>query len=263
MLYAAQDRITLRAMKWIVLSVGFLWVCNGAGKKSERHPLPDPQEFSLVDVIRSMKRSIAPVVCATSGTPDWTLNSVEGTAFFVSTDGIFVTPNHVIDGIVSAQRQTPCPVAAIFIPANGWSTNAPTLRVNFYGFKTGSCNINRELDVAVCKPLKPVTDITPAVLETTPPPDGTPVAFTGFPLSNVMPITSTGTVAGYKDLRETGPETIIVDKNTWPGASGSPIYLRNGRVVGMLTLRGTGDGAGLTYGRTGKVLSDLLAGTAK
>src|ERR1700730_13432687 len=205
-----------------------------------------------------MKRSVAPVVCAQAGTPDWTLQSVEGTAFFVFADGTFLTPNHVIEGINNPVRQNPCPSPALYIPVNGWQTTAQTFRVDFYAFVPSLCKIDRSLDTAVCKPIKPITGIVPVILEHLLPPDGTPVAFTGFPLRNVTPITSIGAIAGYTDERGTGPLSIIVDKNNWPVASGSPIYLQNGKVVGMLALRGAGEGAGLTYGRTSKALSDVL-----
>ena len=44
-----------------------------------------------------------------------------------------------------------------------------------------------------------------------------------------------GFTAAYRDIRDDrGPRELVVDKTTWPGASGSPIYLENGMVIGIL-----------------------------
>lgn len=53
---------------------------------------------------------------------------------------------------------------------------------------------------------------------------------------------------------------MLVDKNNWPGASGSPIYLEDGRVIGVLVQRGIGinDAAGLTLGRVSKLIVPFL-----
>jgi len=90
------------------------------------------------------------------------------------------------------------------------------------------------------------------------PQDGTTIFFTGFPLQATDPITSIGTVAGFP--AGDAFSTIIVDKNAWPGASGSPIYLSDDKtLVGMITRTGTGDAAGLSFGVAGERIMAILA----
>lgn len=51
----------------------------------------------------------------------------------------------------------------------------------------------------------------------------------------------------------------FIDKNAWPGASGSPIYLANGEdVIGMIERTGTGDAAGISFGVAGERLFNVL-----
>jgi hypothetical protein len=222
-------------------------------------PRRAPKQDSFVESIAAIKHSIAPVVCVQPHpTANWELFSTEGTAFFVSADG-FVTASHVIDGLTSQKRATPCPRFAVYIPESGvWNRElaAGTSRIRFFLFKKEGCKQNVLLDVAYCvlgggAPALPSgarMPVTPVGFEEDPPPDGTPVAFSGFPLSNVSPITAVGFIGGYTKDAE-GRQTIILDRTAWPGASGSPIYLQNGHVIGIVLSRGTGDAIGLAYGR--------------
>ena len=73
--------------------------------------------------------------------------------------------------------------------------------------------------------------------------DGTPVAFTGFPLEFLFPVTSKGNVGGYAPFSD----RLVIDKSAWPGASGSPVYDANGNVIGMITEAGINYGSGLAY----------------
>ena len=90
--------------------------------------------------------------------------------------------------------------------------------------------------------------IRPVSFEVAAQPDGTALAFTGFPLDNTTPISAKGFVAAYH-YHGTTPDEVLIDKNAWPGASGSPLYLANGRVVGMMTKTGTGAASGLSHAR--------------
>ena len=130
-----------------------------------------------------------------------------------------------------------------------------------FGFR----HADARLDVAVCTPLPrsmilpggATLTVTPVEFESTPPPDGSPVAFSGFPLNNGAPISAVGFVAGYENT-DLGAFTVLVDRSNWPGASGSPIYLQNGRVIGIVLGRGVGDATGLTYGRVARFVRELL-----
>jgi hypothetical protein len=74
------------------------------------------------------------------------------------------------------------------------------------------------------------------------------------PKSYAVPITSRGFTSGYSDTRdEKGPRDLIIDKNAWLGASGSPIFLENGAVIGILVRRGIDNGAAWRW--AGRLLS--------
>ena len=56
-----------------------------------------------------------------------------------------------------------------------------------------------------------------------------------------------------------GPRDLIVDKNAWPGASGSPVYTDKGMIVGILIQRGFNDASGLAFVRTTPYVQKFLA----
>ncbi len=160
-------------------------------------PLPIPKQVSFLDAIAEIKHTIAPVVCVqTHSTGDWDLRSIEGTAFFVSSDGSFITPDHVLDGLTSPNRKTPCPLSAIYIPEDGvWHTDRANFRIHFAPFLSRTCKRNARLDLAFCTIIpgslilpggKQLT-ISPVQFETSaPPPDGTPVAFSASRLATSL-----------------------------------------------------------------------------
>jgi hypothetical protein len=133
------------------------------------------------------------------------------------------------------------------------------------------CVIDPRLDLAKCKAIDDPTNISdviskpaPVIIDDSIPPDGTRVAFTGFPLRALTPLTTRAHIAGYQvenipggvltqELRIFG---FILDKAAWPGVSGSPLYLIDGHAVGMVLQRGSGvetrkacpsEGSGLAY----------------
>jgi hypothetical protein len=72
------------------------------------------------------------------------------------------------------------------------------------------------------------------------------------------PVTSIGAIAGYS--AGDSYSTVLIDKNAWPGASGSPICLLDGKtVIGMVTKTGTGDASGLSFGIAGEKIISVLA----
>jgi Trypsin-like peptidase domain len=215
----------------------------------------------FISTIDQIKRSTVPIVCV-SINPDktWEVRSIEGSAFFITTDERFLTANHVLDAIDDPKRAEPCPLPALYLPTRGWKLGAANLEVEFFRFFLNRCIRTKEFDLAVCTLATPLKQIVPVVLEIAIQPEGTPVAFTGFPLSTPVPITSVGQIAGYTDVIEgRGPQRIVIDKGTGPRASGSPIYnLENGKVVGIMLQRGTGASAGLAFGITSQFIQDFL-----
>ena len=215
----------------------------------------------FISTIDQIKRSTVPIVCV-SINPDktWEVRSIEGSAFFITTDERFLTANHVLDAIDDPKRAEPCPLPALYLPTRGWKLGAANLEVEFFRFFLNRCIRTKEFDLAVCTLATPLKQIVPVVLEIAIQPEGTPIAFTGFPLSTPVPITSVGQIAGYTDVIEgQGPQRILIDKGAGPRASGSPIYnLENGKVVGIMLQRGTGASAGLAFGITSQFIQDFL-----
>jgi hypothetical protein len=125
--------------------------------------------------------------------------------------------------------------------------------------------MNEGFDIAICKIVRGIRPVlgrepNPVTLDTELKDDGTPIAFTGFPLSYAVPITSRGFTSGYSDTRdEKGPRDLIIDKSAWPGVSGSPIFLENGAVVGILVRRGIDNGSGLAMGRPASFIAKVLS----
>lgn len=218
------------------------------------------------DVIERMKRAVVPIVCV-GQRPDSSiyLISVEGTGFFASSNGDVVTAGHVAKGIFS-DRIPVCAVQAIYVPVAGWNVANPDFPLRIITIK--QCWWNDGFDIGVCKLTEnPFTSkeviIKPTIVELSDDIllDGTAITFTGFPLSFLQPITSQGTVGTYRAIAGDGigPREIIMDKNAWPGASGSPIYAEHGKVYGMIVQRGFNDASGLAFGRTSAYITKFLA----
>jgi len=196
--------------------------------------------------IERMKRSIAPVVCRT-GVADRPVSLILGTAFFVSSEGEFVTAAHVIESAPASCN------TAIYVPLEGWRSEAEGIRL--FNFRRQECRVETNADIAVCQTMvQPTTvqgtDAEPVILDPFAfPADGTEIAFTGFPLRNAEPLTARGFLAAYRNPARNGGERWILDRTAWPGSSGSPVYLQDGRVIGVVIQRGINDASGLAYAR--------------
>ena len=245
--------------------MGAVWFMSCAGTVcGPGLAAPAPKTTGFIGAIQAMKHSVIPVACiSVNGTTAETL-SVEGTGFFVAADGMFITANHVIDGMVNPQRKAPCPHTAFFLPqSGGWSSEQATFRSDYYLFHVNECKRDADIDIARCKSVRPVEaihKIAPVTFETSVQPEGTPMAFTGFPLQFQIPLSSVGNVSGYVRTLDDGrgPRSIIMDKEAWPGASGSPMYLSSGKVIGQLRQRGVNDGTGRTIGTPSRLIQEFL-----
>ena len=245
--------------------------CFGTGCATRNIPTPIAPMPPFIEAVQKIKHSVIPIVCINLvptgvNQAEAQVLSVEGTAFFVARDGTFVTANHVIEGTASRARQIPCPQVAFYLPqSGGWTTEQATFVSDFYIFSTSECRRDMNVDIARCKSGRVIAqthNMAPVMFEDSIQADGTPIAFTGFPLQYKIPISSIGNVSGYAAPGENpGLRVLIMDKTGWPGASGSPIYLINGKVVGMLLLRGTGEGSGTAYGRPSRFIEDFLRET--
>ncbi len=212
-----------------------------------------------VETIEIAKRAIVPLVCLPVNAKVLPENpEIFGTSFFVNNEGYFVTAAHVVkDFEKRLSTDQPCD-SVIYVPLSGW--DKPLKEVRWFRFM--SCLTNTGVDFAVCKPIdNPFRDQEVKGLFSTVTfknfvgnKDGTQVAFTGFPLSFLRPVTSKGNIASYVEARQ----EFVIDKTAWPGASGSPVYLSDGSVIGIVRETGGGVGAGLTYARPAEWITAFL-----
>ncbi len=214
-------------------------------------------KFFPVETIDQIKRVTVPVVCGAS-LPDGSLKvtSTIGSAFFINKEGYFMTAGHVLDDWDKIDRRSGDCFPVLYVPKEGWQNLEAVRWLRFR-----DCIRSSDVDIAVCKPIDnpfQLHDIKQkigfATFTSQPLPDGTPVAFTGFPLESLRPITSLGDIASS----DRNSHRVIIDRSAWPGASGSPVYLDDGRVIGVLIKRGTNDASGLAYALTTEAIFDFL-----
>ena len=217
-----------------------------------------------------MKRSVAPVVCLSVKGEKSTIVDRLGSAFFISTAGEFLTAAHVIAEMQKSNR--PCPVPAITLPLEGWQPGAFNEPTAWLPFKIGDCAIDTLLDVAKCSaiidpsgPLAERIRIVPVKFEWDNPLDGTQVAFTGFPFKVRDPISVRAGVAANRPVWRDGrviPE-LILDRTAWPGFSGSPVFLSDGRVIGLLFAGVLEEGTAMTFLRPASAVRSMIAERTK
>lgn len=200
--------------------------------------------------IQTVKRSIAAVACLRKESDrNVSIASIEGTGFFISRDGVFLTAGHIAHGLYlgSPPRQKACEIPAIYVPKKRWGKAKETnVEIELRWFKIDRCVYDDNLNLAKCKLVQnPFTspDVTKkpliADLDTSLPEEGTSIAFTGFPLNTFQPVTARAEIGSYRvPPNEAAPSEVVVDHSSGPGASGAPIYLSNGKVVGIVLKRG-------------------------
>ncbi len=220
----------------------------------------------FLKTIQTVKRSVTAVACGQRESDgSVSLVSMEGTGFFVSEDGTFLTAGHVAHGLYlgSPPREKLCIIPVIYVPTDGWKVGT---EIQLQWFKIENCVYNDDLDLAKCKtvqnPFKSDIKVKPLVVdfETSTQLEGTPVAFTGFPLNTAQPITARATVGAYWGAaKESNPREMVIDHSNWPGASGAPVYLSNGKVVGLILKRGFNEASGLAFARSAAFIKSFMA----
>jgi hypothetical protein len=211
--------------------------------------------------IEGIKHSVVPVVCGTEdGRGGFNIELIDGTGFMIDTVGHFLTAGHVAHDLMkfAANIIHPC-VMAIYIPDSGWQRSAK--EIHFHWFRFIDCQFDEAMDLAVCKTILLPPSVHPVAFEIAQPPDGSPIAFTGFPLGSIQPLSSRGNVATYRAVADdNGPRELVMDKGTWPGASGSPIYNAEGNILGIVLQRGTNEGVGMAIARPTSFILKFLDG---
>jgi Trypsin-like peptidase domain len=214
----------------------------------------------FIGAIARIKGSVAPVTCFS---PPQQI-SVNGTAFFIDTDGTFLTAGHVIKEFLPSGTLYGCNRVGIYVPIDAWQ-RAQQFNARLLVFSPERCSFDGLVDVAKCKTIdNPMLDkeihVKPMAIswEEQTPPDGAAVAFTGFPLSAVIPYTSRANIVAYPPPIKPGATHILLDKTAWPGASGSPVYISNGNVIGLIIQRGEGAASGLAVACDSQAIGRFL-----
>jgi V8-like Glu-specific endopeptidase len=256
------DRHGFAACTRLAGLLGLLWIFRPAGvaQKALSAEMVDP----FIKTIETMKHSVVSLDClAVNGAETKILERVGG-AFLISA-GDFLTAAHVVKAMQKSER--PCPTAAITLPVGGWRPEASTEGMRWFPFKISDCRIDSTLDIAMC-PVSPDLlarkrelhlEVTPVDFDWNNPPDGTQVAFTGFPLRARDPMTFRAHVAAFRTPWPDEPiPELVLDRPTLSGFSGSPVYLSNGKVVAIILKDGKDEAAGVTIVRPVSVFREML-----
>ena len=154
---------------------------------------------------------------------------------------------------------------AIYLPTEGWEQTTPALAIRIYNFNDCSV-VNTALDIAICETDDDLTRdtargvrVTPVVFNTTKQPAGTLVAFVGFPLQETTPVSVRGSIAAYWTTQQLVNGELVIDKSSWAGMSGGPVFLGDGSVIGIVTNRGTKTREGMTMARPAWLIEEALA----
>ena len=252
----------------LIVAFLFLVLVGGASISGSTGALGDPVPTASEEgilpyaVIDRMARASVPIACATDVQGKIGISNINGTGFFVNRNGDVVTAQHVIASLRGC-------IPAIYVPRSGWSFTDEHVQAKWY--RISSCDQDTSVDIAVCHLAdNPFNDpglhaaLESVQFDIAAEPEGTPVAFTSFPLNNTHPITSVGIVAGY--YWENHQRFLIVDKGAWFGASGSALYRSDGRVVGIVLQAGICASSaqnsckydGLTFAKTAGFIDGFL-----
>lgn len=205
------------------------------------------KQAQQIDAVEYVQRGVVPIICAQAGdNNNITSAQIVGSGFFINRTGYFLTASHVLLELDAAIKQSHC-IGAIYVPKTSWKDRTVHTQLKFFTFT--DCRYKADIDVGACVPsANPFDDPevkdriqTLALGNLSNHPDGSPVAFTGFPLGIVFPVTSKGEIAAFIP----DENLLLIDKSAWPGASGSPVYDPQGKVLGLLFKRGTNESEGI------------------
>jgi S1-C subfamily serine protease len=213
-----------------------------------------------VETIDRMAQSIVPIMCVRlNDKKEVRVRHTLGTGFFINHDGDVLTAGHVATALQRHTTEANSCIGAVYFPMAQWKNrySGDDTALTLIGIK--ECYSDERTDIGLCKlkasPFTVSKFIQVAPLATyTKFSDGSAVAFTGFPLQSIFPITSKGYIASY----DPNTKKLIVDKLAWKGASGSPLYTPDGKVIGIIIETGTDQSIGLTWARPTDFAVDLM-----
>jgi hypothetical protein len=210
----------------------------------------------FIAAVATVKRSIATVVCVRPHPASERFAPfIDGTAFFTTRSGEFLTAAHVLRDFAIGGRLQGCPMEVWF----SQGTDAPG-HVGFLMYSVHRCVSDDHIDIARCATDDDLNSFTgdklrplPVEIDGAERPDGSAIAVTGYPLSSMLPITSRGFIGAYA-TDSLGNSEIVLDRAAWPGGSGSPVYDSQGKVLGMVIQAGEGFASGISFARASSTI---------
>jgi len=258
--------LRLEANQAVNLTIlGIATFVNAPSPALAQSPLTSVAMDPFIRAVETIKRSVSPVDCMAVHGAEAKILQRAGSAFFISKSGDFMTAAHVIRGMRKGDK--PCPTSALTLPVDSWHPESRDETFAWFPFDTSECRIDDDSDLAVCRlnqdllGPKLTSMLSPVTFEWNVPPDGTQVAFTGFPMYARDPMTVRSAVSAYRiqwQSEKPGPE-LLLDRPAWPGYSGSPVYLSDGTVIAILVAGGKDDATGITLARPASLIRKFLS----
>jgi S1-C subfamily serine protease len=220
-----------------ILTVTYCCAIDGGARHIER-------DFTLT--VDKVQRSVVAIVQSVRDPRGFDDFLPIGTAFFVSSQGHLLTNAHVI--VEANKIRAEGGTVALRISATFTKTRWRQLPAGSAFVLNPFDTVARDdqLDVAIIKPKDPDFEV-PTFLEVSdsdPIKPGVPIAMTGFPLWQDVPVTTRGTIATIVMSSPVGflnqyhfaifGTFFLTDVPIQKGSSGSPVYLvETGTVVGI------------------------------
>jgi Trypsin-like peptidase domain len=216
-------------LRWrpiVLTAVGWLLLVNAAASQTTAPAL----------------RSAVPILCTENRLAAHT--RVRGTGLIADASGLLLTAAHVI-----AQARDGCTLS-VLVPDQEWSHVR-----ELHTFLLRDCAINQALDIASChlNPEESSRDwalIRPARIRLRSPIPGEAISVTAFTGWGLLPLTSVGHIKGRQTYqRQDGCYcNFAIDIAASEGMSGSPVISAQGEVLGILTLAGSHNFRGISFG---------------